>query len=207
MRVNDMDQHTRWKAERLLEHLATNDPDLFEYWFARQLDHQRTKEFLRPPEPDGCTELLTRLPQDHRERLARQYAGLLHLNRIGITLLTQLTGQDRELAERLLHENIITTDHLLDAVTGQRGTVLEQLGPLLLDRGVDPAHIAGLAGIFLEARFGSESAHHEHLLRFFQTLGDREPALLPVAKAGQAEQTELRNRAEERERRGRVRGV
>lgn len=61
MRVDDMDQHTRWKAERLLKHLATQDPDLLERWFARQLDHQSATGFLHPPEPYGC-EGTPRLP-------------------------------------------------------------------------------------------------------------------------------------------------
>ncbi|TDV44199.1 ATP-binding protein [Actinophytocola oryzae] len=207
MNVEDMDQHARWKATRVLEHLATNDPDLFEYWFARQLDYQKTREYLRPPEPDGCTELLTHLPREHRERLTRQYAQLLHLPRTHITLLTHLVGHDRDLAERLLDEKVITTEHLLDAVTGQRGIVLEQLGPLLLDRGADPDHIAEHAGVLLGARFGSESFHHKHLLHFFQMLSEKEPGLLPVAEAGCIRQKTLRDKAEEQERRGRVRGV
>jgi hypothetical protein len=207
MCVDTMHREDRWRAGELLGHLADDDPDLFEHWFTAQLDHQKTKGRLRPPEPAGCADALPRLPHDHRERLARTYPGLLHLPRSGISLLAKLVGEDRELAARLLDENAITTDHLLGAVTGQRGTVLEQLAPVLLDRGVDPADIATEAGFLLGARFGSASSHHEHLMNFFEDLGERAPPLLSVAEAGLAQQAALRDKAVEDERQGRIRGL
>jgi hypothetical protein len=66
--------------------------------------------------------------------------------RFGQTLLTHFIGTDRELAEQLLNDQVITTEHLTEAIFGQRNAVLEQLGPLLLDHGIDPEDIAALAG-------------------------------------------------------------
>lgn len=206
MHVDELDHHHSWKAERLLAYLAAHDPDLFEQWFARQLDRQRAEERLHPPEPRECVDALPRLPRVHRERLARKYSTLLHLPRFDVSLLAQLIGEDRELAERLLDDNVISIEQLLDAVTGQRGAVLEQLGPLLLERGVDAIDIAGHAGVLVGARFGDESTHHEQLLNFFHDLDKRVPALQPVAEAGQTQQTKLRDEAKDRERQARVRG-
>lgn len=121
-------------------------------------------------------------------------------------MLTHLVGHDAELAAQLLDENVINTEQLLDAVTGQRGNVLEQIGPLLLDRGADPGSIAAHAGLPVGASYGTGTSLHERLLRFFQELGDRVPALLPVAKAGQTQQAELLAKAAEQEHQERVRG-
>lgn len=90
--------------------------------------------------------------------------------RLGHTLLTRLVGTDRELAERLLDDGTVDTHHLLEAVTGQRNAVLEQLGALLLERGVAPADIASCAGAQTEARFGHESTMHAEVHDYFKAL-------------------------------------
>lgn len=207
MRVNELDQNTRWRAERLLRHIATHDQDLFEQWFMHRLDDMSTQSFVSLVEPYGCEHHLSALPQPHRERLARQYTRIsIGKPRAGQSLLTYLIGADRDLAERLLSEQTITTDHLRDTILGQRNAVLEQLGPLLLERGIDPEDIAAIAGVPTGFHQGPESTMHVQTFEYFASLADRVPALQPVAQAGCAQQAERRQKAEALERQERVRG-
>jgi hypothetical protein len=206
LRVDDLDQGTRWRAEYLLNHLATHNPDLFEQWLTRRFDEMNSKGFLRPVEPRGCEQHLHALPQPGRERLTRHYVNI-DKPRFGQSLLTYLIGADRELAERLLTQQVIATNHLLDAITGQCNTVLEQLGPLLLEREVNPETIAANAGVPTGFRFGPESTMHAQMFEYFTSFGDRIPALQPIAQAGSAQQAERQQKAEAQERQERIHGL
>jgi hypothetical protein len=66
---------------------------------------------------------------------------------IGENLLTYLVGRDRDLAEELLDDGTVPLDKMTGVVAGQRNEILEEIGPLLLDRGVTPDEIAQLAGL------------------------------------------------------------
>jgi hypothetical protein len=202
LRAEDLDSHSVWRAGELLEHVAEHDPDLFEQWFARQLDDMDARGFVSAPEPHSCEKHLARLPQPHRERLARRCA---RQPRIGQSLLTYLIGPDRELAERLLNEETITVDELLETIADQRNAVLEEIGLLLLERGVAPEQIAEAASVTY-SWIGPESSVHQQTLEYFNGLAERVPALLPVAAAGRAQQAALREDAEIRDRQNRVRG-
>jgi hypothetical protein len=142
--------------------------------------------------------------QRHRERLAHRYAEL-PTPRIGHTLLKYPIGSDRELAERLASEQVVTGDDLLDAILGQRNAILEQLGPLLLQLGVAPDAIAAMAGVTLP-RIGPESATHAQTFKYFESLAQRVPSLMPVARAFTAQQAEHQQRTTEHKRQERLRG-
>jgi hypothetical protein len=207
LRVNELDQNTRWRAGRVLRHLAAQDPDLFEHWFEHRLDDMSTQSLVGLVEPYGCENHLSELPQSHRERLARHYSQIsTGKPRAGQSLLTYLIGADRDLAERLLTEQTITTDHLLDTILGQRNAVLEQLGPLLLELGIHPERIAAHTGFPTGFRFGPESGMHAQMFEYFASLAERVPALQSVAQAGCAQQAIQRQKAEAQERQKRVRG-
>ncbi|MGW8452778.1 hypothetical protein ACWGLO_14900 [Streptomyces niveus] len=203
MRVEDLPQHSQWRAGQLLGHLAEGDPDLFEAWFTERLDEMTDRGFFTPLEPRGCEAHLATLPQSHRHRLAIRCTGLL---RIGPSPLIQLVGPDRDLAERLLREGEVTADQLLEALTGQRNEVLESLGPLLLDQGVPAARIAATTA-FYDTWWGSASTRHQELIDYFIALSTRVPALTAVAAAGHAQQESLLREALQKERAERVRGV
>ncbi|WP_410605800.1 hypothetical protein [Amycolatopsis sp. lyj-90] len=204
MRGEDLSASGTWRANVLLGHLATEDPDLFEEWFMRRLDDMSSTTYLRAPGPRGCERHLTQLPQAHRARLARRYASLPGPT-IGQSLLTYLIGTDRELAERLIEERAVGIDDVLDVILGQRNAILEQLGPLLLHHGVAPEVIAAHAGVTL-SRVGPASTAHGQTIEYFESLAQRVPALLPIAQAGAAQQAEHQQRAAETERQERLRG-
>lgn len=205
LRVDELRYESRWRAERLLGYLAASDPDLFEQWLAQRLDDM-SDSFVRPVEPYGFGHDLPDLPRPHRERLVRRYVGLPKA-RIGQSLLTDLIGTDSGLAEQLLDDQVINTEHLLEAIVGQRNGVLEQLAPVLLKHHVDPDYIAAHAGFPTGARFGPESSMHREMLEYFMSLGERVPALLPVAQAGCRQQMTLLQNAERQEREERIRGL
>ena len=202
MRVEDLPQHSQWRAGQLLGHLAGSDPDLFEAWFTERLDEMTDRGFFTPLEPRGCEAHLASLPQPHRYRLAIRCAGL---PRIGPSPLIQLVGPDRDLAERLLHEGEVTANRLLEALSGQRNEILESLGPLLLDHGVPAAHLAATAAWY-DTWWGPASARHQELVDYFTTLSTRVPTLTAVAAAGRAQQELLLREALQKERAERVRG-
>jgi hypothetical protein len=204
LRVQDVGDSFEWRISELLEHLAEHDPDLFERWFAERLDEQRERDFLTVPEPHGCEHHLARLPRPHRQRLAVRCTDQ---SRGGQSLLTHLLGHDRELAEQLLDEESATRDHLLEAIAGQRNTILEQLGPLLLERGVPPERIAASAGAPFGFAWGEDSGRHLSTLKYFDDLAERVPDLLPVAQAGHNQQQALYEQAVARERHHRIRGL
>lgn len=202
MRVEDLPQHSQWRAGQLLGHLAESDPDLFEAWFTECLEEMADRGFFTPPEPHGCEAHLAHLPQAHRHRLAIRCAGL---PRIGSSSLIQLIGPDRDLAEQLLREGGATAEQLLEALSGQRNETLENIGPLLLDHGVPAAHIAATAA-WCDSWWGPDSAKHQQLIDYFTALSARVPALMSVAAVGRAQQESLLREAVQRERATRVRG-
>lgn len=202
LRGEELAQHNQWRAGRLLEYLAEHDPDLFEAWCTERLDEMIERGFLVPLSPHGCEVHLARLPQAHRHRLAIRCVGR---PRIGPSLLIQLIGPDRDLAEHLLRDGAVAPDDLLDALTEQRNETLELLGPLLLDHGVSPDHIAAEVA-FCSSWWGPESARHQHLIDYFTSLETRVPALASVAAAGRAQQESLLREAESKEHAARVRG-
>lgn len=202
LRPEDLSQQDHWRAGQLLGHLADHDPDLLESWYTRRLDEAADRGYFVVPEPDDYELHLDRLPQAHRYRLAVRCVGL---PRIGHSPLIQLVGADRDLAERLLRDRAVTLDNLLETIVGQRNETLERLGPLLLDHGVPPAHIAANVA-WVDSWWGEDSTRHQHLIDYFTTLSTRAPALAAVAVAGQAQQKELLREAERRERAARVSG-
>ncbi|GLF95574.1 hypothetical protein [Streptomyces yaizuensis] len=203
LRPDDLPQQDQWRASQLLSHLADHDPDLLEAWYTERLDEMTERGIFIAPEPMGCELNLNRLPQEHRHRLAVRCASL---PRIGHSPLIQLIGADRNLAERLLRDHAITSDNLLEAIVGQRNEILEHLGPLLLDQGVPPSHIAASVS-WVDSWWGEDSTRHQHLLEYFTTLSTRVPALAAVAEAGRAQQEAALREAESRERAARVRGA
>ncbi len=202
MRAEELDQHAQWRAGELFEHLAEHDPDLFEQWFAARLDETDGRGFVAAPDPHDSEHHLARLPQPHRERLARRVG---RQPRVGQNLLTHLVGLDRDLAERLLEDQTISTDDLLDAVLGQRNEILERLAPLLLEHEVPPKRIAAAAS-FPSTFVGEESAMHQQMVDYFDDLATRRPELIHVASAGRDQQARQRDAAAAQERADRERG-
>lgn len=202
MNVDHMPHHSRWRAGQLLQHLAHNDPDLFEEWFTERLHEMTRQGFLTPLEPRGCEENLTHLPQPHRHRLTLLCAGL---PRIGPSPLVHSIGDDRDLAEHMLRKGEVTTEQLREALWGQRNHILEKLGPLLLEHGVPADRLAATVAQY-ETRWGPDSAWRQELIEYFTALPSRAPALTAVAAAGLAQQEELLREALRRERAERIRG-
>ena len=110
------------------------------------------------------------------------------------------------MAERLLHDRAVTADNLLETLVGQRNETLERLGPLLLDYGVPPDHIAANV-TWVDSWSGEDSTRHQHFIDYFAALPARVPALATVAAAGLAQQEASLKEAEDRERAARVRGA
>jgi hypothetical protein len=202
MRVDEMPHHSRWRAGQLLQHLAQNDPDLFEAWFTERLHEMTRQGFLTPLEPSGCEANLTHLPQPHRHRLTLLCTGL---PRIGPSPLVYSIGDDRDLAERMLRKGEVTTEQLREALWGQRNNILEKLGPLLLEHGVPADHLAATVAQY-ETRWGPDSAWRQELIEYFTALPSRAPALTAVAVAGRAQQEELLREALGKERAERILG-
>ncbi|MFF7205323.1 hypothetical protein [Streptomyces sp. NPDC008141] len=202
MRVDELPHHSRWRASQLLQHLAQNDPDLFEAWFTERLHEMTRQGYLTPLEPRGCEAHLADLPQPHRRRLTLLCAGL---PRIGPSPLVHSIGADRELAEQMLGEGEVTTEQLREALWGQRNDILESLGPLLLEQGVPADHLAATVAQY-ETRWGHDSAWRQELIEYFTTLPSRAPALTAVAAAGRAQQETLLREALHKERAERIRG-
>lgn len=202
IKADELGRRSWSRLAEVLEHLAAHDPDIFEQWFIRRTDEMAAKGFVTAPRPYGCEKQLAELPPTNRERLARRHAGQA---RVGHSLLRNLLGHDRDLAQRLLDEGTVTTTDLLDVVEDQRGDVLEQIGSLLLDRGVQPDLIARTAAR-RHQWIGPESSAHQRLIDYFEELGVRVPALKSVADAGRLAETAARDDALAREHQDRVRG-
>ncbi|GHG37011.1 hypothetical protein [Streptomyces zaomyceticus] len=202
IRPEGLPQHDEWRASQLLAHLAEHDPDLLEAWYTARLDEMAEQGYFTAPEPHGCELHLDRLPQSHRYRLTVR---CVDLPRIGHSPLVQLVCADRNLAEQLIRDDVVTPDKLLEALVGQRNEILESLGPLLLDHGVPAAHIAADVA-WVDSWWGEDSARHQHLIDYFTDLSIRVPALAAVAEAGRAQQEELLRTAERKERAARVQG-
>lgn len=199
--IDDVSPQERWRVDRLMSHLARNDPDLFERWFEVQLGkHSYFRGQIRIRQDEE--EPLAILPRVHRERLARRCAGLQYT---GANPLTALIGADAELAATLLQEGVASTDMLLDAMLGQRGAMLEALGPLLIRDGVTPEQIAATGN--WDTVWGHESSVHQKRLDYFTELAKRDDSdLSAIGRAGIQQQQKLVDQALAHERSQRVRG-
>jgi hypothetical protein len=92
---------------------------------------------------------------------------------VGANPLTALIGTDVELAATLLQECVVSTDMLLGAMLGQRGAMLESLGPLLIRGGVTSEQIAA-TGNWDTTYWGSESSVNQKRLDYFTELSKRD---------------------------------
>ena len=203
LRPADLPHHSKWRAHKLLEHLVDDDPDLFTQWCLGRL-----ADDLLPISSwsgdNGSERCLARLPREHRERLARRCSQLGYTSLGGsLGLLDHLIGRDRDLAEKLLDDGTLTVSDVIKAVFDHRDEVLETLGPLLLERGGDPAEIARSAG-FVSSWDSPRSREHADAHDCFVKLAKRVPALAAVAEAGRRQQAEHRRGDEADERRERV---
>ena len=203
LRPADLPHHSKRRAEKLLEHLVDADPDLFTQWCLGRLADDLMPISSWSGDNDS-EQHLARLPQEHRERLARRCSQLGYTSLGGsFGLLDHLIGRDRGLAERLLDDGTLTLRDVTEAVFDHRDEVLETLGPLLLERGGDPVEIARSAG-FISSWDGPKSREHAAAHDYFVGLAGRVPALAAVAEAGRRQQLEHRREEEADERRKRV---
>lgn len=174
----------------------------FEHWFEVQLGKRpyfRGQIRIRQDEEDP----LAILPRVHRERLARRCVDLRYA---GANPLTALIGTDAELAATLLQEGVVSTDMLLGAILGQRGAMLEALGPLLIRGGVTPEQVTA-TGNCDTAYGGPESSVHQKRLDYFTELSKGDDSdLRAISRAGIQQQQELVDQTLASERRQRVRG-
>ncbi|MFG2267308.1 hypothetical protein [Streptomyces sp. NPDC048720] len=202
LRLDHLSEHNQWRAGLVLEHLAQHDPDMFEAWFRRRLSEATAQGWYISPLPRDSAGILSLLPRPHRLRLAVSCIGL---PRIGHSALIHLVSSDPEGAKQLLDVHAVTADKLVPALDGQRNPDVEQLGVLLLERGV-PADRIAAAMSFYDFWSGDLSRLHTELLEYFTALADRVPALQAVAAAGRLQQQDLLKQALERERSARIRG-
>jgi hypothetical protein len=202
LHVDELTSHSQWRAGELLEHLAKTKPILFESWYAARLDEMAAKGYVYPPEPLGSEKWLALMPEVQRERVIRRYAEVAGLRE----LLSHLLGPDPAFATRLLEEGVVTSDDIVRALLGQRGPLIETLGPLLVRWGISPEKVAA-SGDFDSSWFGPESGLHRKRLEYFRSLLDRnDPDLARIGAAGVAEQErKLRDTLEDEHQR-RVRG-
>ncbi|MCX5136403.1 hypothetical protein OOK06_30480 [Streptomyces sp. NBC_00340] len=200
--LDQLPGHNQWRAGHVLAYVARHDPDTFESWFCRRLAGMTPRGWYRSPLPHDSDDLLSFLPRPHRLRLALSCIGL---PLIGPSPLVHLVGSDIELAQQLLDEHAVPPERLVKALDGQRNTIVERLGPLLLERGVGAGRIAEAAA-FNDLWWGDRSRMHAELLEYFTALADSVPALQTVAAAGRLQQQELLEQALERERAERIRG-
>lgn len=204
LRPADLPHHSKWRAQKLLEHLVDDDPDLYTEWCLGRL----ADDFLPISSWSGDNDSeqhLARLPREHRERLARRCSQLGYTSLGGsLSLLDHLIGRDRGLAEKLLDDGTLTVRDVVEAVFDHRDKVLETLGPLLLERGGNPDEIARSAG-FISWSDGCRSREHVAAHDYFADLAKRVPALAAVAQAGCRQQVERQRKEEVDERRERVR--
>lgn len=200
---DDLEQHDHHRLAELLTSLAADDePDLVERWYNKQLDEMLNKGFLHPPEPYGSDKALARLPEPHREQLIRRCAGV---PTVGTSPLAHLLGSDTALAKRLLDQGVLAPNDVLLAMLGRR-SMLEALGPDLVQRGTDPATIAETAE-FASHRWGEDSDAFRKLRDYFQGLLDAEdPELRAIAHAGVDRADRAHQAALEAEHLHRVRG-
>ncbi|WP_435220567.1 hypothetical protein [Streptomyces sp. Tue6028] len=207
LRLDHLPEHNRWRAGQVLAHVARHDPDAFESWFCRRLAEMAVDGWYSSPLPHNSDGLLSLLPRPHRLRLVMSYIGQSRtgLRRFGPSPLVHLVGPDIELARELLDEHAVTPDELVSVLIGQRNTTVEQLGPLLLERGIGADRIAAAIDSY-DSWSGNLSRMHAELLEYFTGLADQVPALQAVAAAGRLRQQELLAQALERECAARIRG-
>ncbi|MFH9397323.1 hypothetical protein [Streptomyces sp. NPDC017556] len=202
MLIDRLTSHNRWRAGYVLAYVAEHDADTFERWFDRRLQDMSAQGWYSSPLPHDSEDLLALLPRPHRLRLALQCIGM---PRIGPSALVPLINSDAELAKELLDEHAVDPGRLVTCLEEQRNTALEEIGPLLLERGVSAQQIAAAAASY-SSWSGDRSRIHLELIDYFTDLADRAPALRTVAAAGCSQQQTLLREAEERERDTRVRG-
>ncbi len=202
LRIDHLPPHSQWRAGKVLAYLAEHDADTFESWFHERLQDMTAKGWYASPLPHDGDHILAHLPRPHRLRLAVQ---CIRLPRVGHSALIHLVGSDSELAQQLLDDHAVSPDKLVDALFGQRNMAVEQIGPLLLERGASADRVAA-AVAWYDSWSGDRSRMHSQLLDYFTALADRVPALRAVAAAGRSQQKALLHQAEERERAARVRG-
>ncbi|MFF5687334.1 hypothetical protein ACFY73_22070 [Streptomyces albidoflavus] len=202
MLIDRLTSHNRWRAGYVLAYVAEHDADTFERWFDRRLQDMSAQGWYSSPLPHDSEDLLALLPRPHRLRLALQCIGM---PRIGPSALVPLINSDAELAKELLDEHAVDPGRLVTCLEEQRNTALEEIGPLLLERGVSAQQIAAAAASY-SSWSGDRSRIHLELIDYFTDLADRAPALRTVAAAGCSQQQALLREAEERERDTRVRG-
>lgn len=205
LRANKLEQHDRWRLGQLLRHLATADPDLVEEWYVSLLEEHERRFVCLPDFYQDPPNLLTLLPRQHRQRLAVRCANRPY---IGDNPFTALVGVDTDLATQLLDEGILTTRDLLGALVGQRGEVLQTLGPLLMRHGVPADEIAAAAAVPAPGfYFGSDLEDAKTVIEQFTPLLDpADPTLRAIAVAGIRLQQNRLSRARHEEHKRRVRG-
>jgi hypothetical protein len=108
------------------------------------------------------------------------------------------------LAETLLDEGVLSVDQVLEAISGGEDAV-DELGPLLLSRGIAPELIARAACPSGDG-WGDSIDEAKRNLDYFKSLARRAPALVHVAAIGVAEQERCLREAEERQKQARLRG-
>ncbi|MBB5801244.1 hypothetical protein F4560_001012 [Saccharothrix ecbatanensis] len=200
----DQGENNGWHINSMLKGLITHDQDLAAEWYERRLSEFAEARYLLPLRPCGCEKYLASLTAPLRARLIRQYLAL-DQPRIGHSLLTQLLGNDATLAEDLLNEGVLFTKHLLQAIAGGEDAV-DQLGPLLLRRGVTADLIADAALPMSEAARGDDIQRADAALAYYKSLGERVPALIRVAEIGIAAEQKRLLTAENRQQQARLRG-
>jgi hypothetical protein len=207
LRANELEQHECWRLGQLLRHLATADPDLVEEWYISLLEEQESRFVCLPDFHQDPPNLLALLPRQHRQRLAAHCANRPYID-IANNPFTALVDVDADLATQLLDEGIFTTRDLLKALVGQRGEVLENLGPLLMRRGVSVDEIAAAAAAPAPGfYFGSDLEDAKTVIKKFTPLLDRaDPTLRAIAAAGIRLQQNRLSRARHEEHKRRVRG-
>lgn len=120
-------------------------------------------------------------------------------------LFEHLVGPDADWLEELLDQGVITPEEALGA-SGFHGRIpIDRMATLLVPRGVDPAHIAGLA--FSGSWTGEESERYQRLIEQFEAFSESEDeSISAVGQAGVEILTQARDEAAERERQRRIRG-
>jgi hypothetical protein len=140
------------------------------------------------------------LPQEAKDELWRQFGDAVYL--IG----EYLVGDDIDWLEHALDEGLFAADKALSTYNsfGPHPTI-EQFARVLVPRGVDPRHVAGLAQ--LGSWSGDESARYGELIERFEILAaSGHDGVASVGRAGIDIYTVKRDEALAAERRSRVRG-
>jgi hypothetical protein len=189
-----------YDAGRLAHYLATHYPATLVRWMHSRLEHAPTAGHLYQALPHSAWENLYHLPHESKDELWRQFGDAVYL--IG----EYLVGVDIDWLEHALDEGLCATDKALSTYNsfGLRPSI-EQFARVLVPRGVDPRHVAGLAQ--LGSWSSDESARYGELIERFETLAaSGDEGVAAVGRAGVEMFTVKRDEALAAERRSRVRG-